>query len=88
MEKTLIEVFIEDDCPTCREVVDKLRRLASGGMFVLEVFRKDDGGAFDGDRHVATCPATFVNRQPAFYGDFTLGELRNFVFRHQRITED
>lgn len=88
MDKTLIEVFVEEHCPACREVLSKLCGLASDGLFTLVIFNRSTHAALFEERNVNICPATFVNRRPAFYGEFTLGDLRQYVFRHQQITDD
>jgi hypothetical protein len=88
MDKPLIEVFVEEFCPACKEVLHNLQSLASSGLIAMEIFCQGRDNAVFEERNVSICPATFVNRRLAFYGEFALVDLRHCLFRHQEITDD
>jgi glutaredoxin len=67
----LVEVFVEDNCSACESVLEILERLSGELPLVRRIYHRDaDREEFD-LRGVAILPATFINHQLAFYGEFS-----------------
>lgn len=79
MSKRLIEVFVENDCRSCNEVISVLGKFSGNPSVELRVYdRTKDAAAFQ-ERNILVCPATFVNQRLVFYGAFTLSEIVRYL---------
>lgn len=71
MNSHTIEVFVEAGCKACCGVISIVTSYAQKHRLDLKIFdRERDARAFR-DRNVVICPATYVNNQLVFYGEFT-----------------
>lgn len=79
MDGNLIEVFVENNCSACKEVLDMIHSFADQYCIRLRVYdRKEHQDVFQ-ERTVVVCPATFVNKRLAFYGAFSSEELSRYL---------
>jgi len=85
MNSSSVEIFIEEKCTACDEVLDVVGSLSTQHRFNLHVYdRRRHKSAFD-DRSVFICPATFVNNRLAFYGSFSAEEFSRYLHLNESI---
>ncbi len=79
----LIEVFIEDGCESCERVTDMVTRFASDGDIMVRVYERRKDIEMFYERGVVICPATCINGKLAFYGEFSVNELQEYVSKKE-----
>jgi len=81
----IIEVFIEDGCESCERVVALVTRFASEGDTMVRVYERTNDMEMFYARSVVICPATVVNGTLAFYGEFSMKELQEYVSKKETV---
>jgi hypothetical protein len=87
-ERPFVEVFVEDHCPSCEAIVRTLKPFAENELIFLRIYQKGGDDSLFAKRNVTSIPTTYVNGRAAFHGEFTRGEFRYYLFRHQAVVED
>lgn len=67
----LVEVFVEENCSACGAVLALLERSLAGLPLMKKVFNRDMNRKEFQSRGITILPATFINGQLAFYGEFS-----------------
>ena len=75
----LIEIFIEQNCRACDEVLAVIAAFADQVSVAVTVFDRESDPTIFRERRVLISPATFVNGRLAFYGSFSADALRNHI---------
>lgn len=69
--KANVSLFIEEKCPACERALDIVRSIQHLCRISVTVYeRKKDAKLFS-QHGVVICPATFIDNELIFYGDFT-----------------
>lgn len=71
MNPQIIEVFVEPGCKTCNKVVSLVHSFAQKRRLEMRVFDRERDSQVFLERNVVVCPATYIDSQLAFYGEFT-----------------
>ncbi len=77
----LVEVFVEENCAACEEVVDILENLSADLPLVKKIFHRGKDQEEFRSRGVTILPATFINRRLAFYGEFSTRDFHRQLLR-------
>jgi hypothetical protein len=95
MNSDVIEIFVERGCSSCARVKSLVEEVVRDtGASLRTILREASPQEFS-ERNVMICPATFVNGELAFYGEFSAESLKrrlqmpNIVnFQHQPISHE
>ena len=77
--KKLLEVFVEQDCPSCEEVVSLVNEYRNDPSIELQIYEREKNASLFRERRVLICPAIFVDHRLVFYGAFTMNELARYL---------
>jgi len=77
----LVEVFVEENCAACRAVIELLDRSSAETSLMKKIFHRDKDREEFQARGITILPATFINRQLAFYGEFTTRDFQRQLWR-------
>ncbi|MCI0721233.1 MAG: thioredoxin family protein [Acidobacteria bacterium] len=80
----LVEVFVEENCNACETVLEILENLSSDLPVVKRIFHRDKDREEFQSRGIVILPATFINRQLAFYGEFSTRDFHRQLLRLRR----
>ena len=67
----IVEVFVEDNCSSCEEVLRVLQGFEDQARFLVRVWNRNSDAEEFQSRRVLLSPATFINRRLVFYGAFS-----------------
>ncbi len=79
MIKHLVEIFVEQHCPPCEEVLSAVEGFSNDTTLEVRVYEREKDFSIFQEREILICPATFVNRRLIFYGAFTSKQLEQYV---------
>lgn len=79
MEKKLVEVFVEHDCPSCQEVMSLLKGFSAHPSVDVRIYEREKDLATFLSRNILVCPATFINHRLVFYGAFGMSEFVRYL---------
>ena len=81
MKTNLIEVFVEENCKACDDVLSLVRSFAQKPDVELKVFDRERDFLLVQERQVVIFPATFMNKRLLFYGEIAANALRKRLHR-------
>jgi len=79
MKPLSVDVFVEDNCRSCDEVLEMMDSLSTEHRFNLNVYDRHRHQSAFRDRSVIIFPATFVNNKLAFYGSFSKEDFSRYL---------
>lgn len=77
----LVEVFVEENCNACEAVLAILERSSAEPPLVKKIFHREKDREEFRSRGITILPATFINRQLAFYGEFSTSDFHRQLGR-------
>lgn len=80
----LVEVFVEENCAACEAVLEILEHLSAELPIVHRAYHRGTDGKEFQSRGVTILPATFINHQLAFYGEFSTLDFHRQLLRLRR----
>jgi thiol-disulfide isomerase/thioredoxin len=79
MNPVSVEVFVEDTCKACDEVLEVIESLSTEYRFNLNVYDRHRHQSAFRYHSVVICPATFVSNKLAFYGSFSKEDISLYL---------
>lgn len=80
----LVEVFVEENCVACKAVLEMLEQLSIELPIVKQTYNRGTDSKEFQSRGVTILPATFINHQLAFYGEFSTLDFHRQLLRLRR----
>jgi len=82
----LVEVFVEENCTACGAVLSVLERSTAELPLLKKIFHREKDWEEFQSRGITILPATFINRQLAFFGEFSESDFHRQFKRLSRST--
>jgi len=77
-----VQVIVRESCKTCDAVLTKLSSyIRKGGNIHLDIYNVDNTNQWPEKRQGFVTPATWVNDQLWYFGDFDLNEFHEKVIK-------